>query len=136
MSEEVKVKEIKVSNEVPFGDGRVIDLKPKIRSSLFARFREENPKTVEAITSVLTGTEGGFSARVTEVAMKGVPSTEVISMCAFLGEVTRDIRGFPEQYDWREMGDDARTDFFDLEVSDLEKLSCLVVVYAMTLGKV
>lgn len=132
-----EAKEVKASsNEVSLFGGRVVDLKPKIRSSLFARFREQNPKAIEVISSILTDTEKEFGARVTDAAMAGVPSSEVISMCAFLGEVTRDIRGFPEQYDWREMDEGKRTDFFDLELSDLEKLGCLAVVFAMTLGKV
>lgn len=132
---EVKKAEA-VTGEVPMGEGRAVILKPKIRSSLFARFREENPVAMDALNAALSGAGDGFKIRVTDAVMKGLPSAEVVSLCAFLGEITREIVGFPDVYDWPGMTEDQRTDFFDLEVGDAEKFACMVMAYVLTLGKV
>lgn len=125
-----------IAGEVPMGEGRAVILKPKIRSSLFARFREENPQSMEALNLALSGSGDGFKVRVTDAVMKGLPSGEVISLCAFLGEITREIVGFADTYDWQDMTEEQRTDFFDLEIGDAEKFACMVMAYVLTLGKV
>lgn len=58
-------------------------------------------------------------ARLTEMAGEAepveavAPSEEVAAVAEYLAEHTKDLRGIPE-YDWREMDEDQRVEFWDL----------------------
>lgn len=115
------------TNKIALGSGRVLAHKQKVRASLVARFREANPVTTAFINDLVL-VEGPAEIKVRDSAIKGFPSPEVIGVCAFLAEVTKDVEGFPG-YEWESMDEEKRVDFFDLELSEIERVSYLVAVY-------
>lgn len=112
------------SNEIELGGGKKVIHVARLRSSVAARFREMNPKTLEFLVS-LVGTPGEETVtyRIHKGAMAGFPTSEVLNMCTFLAEITRDVQGFGDRYDWPSMTVEQKADFFDLEFTDAERLA-------------
>ena len=117
-------------NEVELGEGKKVVHAKKLRSSMLARFRESNPAVMAFCAGLVE--QGGQDAayKIHRGAITGFPSTEVLNICVFLAEITREIHGFGDQYDWPTMNDGQRVDFFDLEFSEVERLAYIVAVFA------
>jgi ribosomal protein L31E len=119
--------------------GEALFHKPRIRSSMLARFKERSPETVKFVNGLVeSAVRAGGDIKITaaksilERGIEGFPSEEVVNLCAFLAEITKDTRGFG--HEWSEMKDEDKVDFFDLEISDLNKLSYLIAAYVKYLG--
>lgn len=117
------------STEIELGEGKTVTHAKKLRSSMLARFRESNPKIMEFCAGLLEGGGTDATYRIHKGAIAGFPSVEVMNMCVFLAEITRDAKGFGD-YDWPNMTEGQRVDFFDLEFSEVERLAYIVAVFA------
>lgn len=124
-------------NEIPLGDGQSLTHARRVRSSVLARFKESCPETMAFINGLISEgskADGDIIVKTTqgvlEGAIKGFPSDEITKTCAFLTEITEDVHGFGERYNWREMSDEQKVDFFDFELSDLIRLTYLITTYA------
>jgi hypothetical protein len=115
--------------EIELGEGKTVVHAKKLRSSMLARFREANPKVMEFCAGLIESGGNDASFRIHKGAIAGFPASEVVNMCVFLAEVTRDVRGFGD-YDWPNMTEGQRVDFFDLEFSEIERLAYIVAVFA------
>ena len=120
------------SQTIDLGNGRWVKHPVKLRSTLMARFRECNPFFLDFCKSLISSADSdgvNVTMKIQQGAIDGFPSAEVENICRFLAEVTRDIGGFPEHYDWAAMSTDQRVDFFDLEFSEKERIAYSVTLF-------